>query len=56
MWEYLRIEILSHNDENPSTFFFFQKLLVDLKKEGRAGGYAQISDCYVYIAVYLLLK
>ena len=54
MWEYLRIEIFSHNDENPSTVFFFQELR-GLEKRG-AGGYAQISDCYVHIAVYLLLQ
>ena len=40
----------SYKDENPSKFMFFLDPLVDLKeKKTEAGGYAQISDCYVHM-------
>ena len=42
-----------YKDENSSKLFFFHDSLMDLKKKTGAGGYAQISDCYVaYLLCY----
>ena len=39
----------SYKDDTPSKVMFFLDPLVNFKKKTEAGGYAQISDCYVHI-------